>query len=107
MNLLGERREIGVLVHKTRRALPGRVGVGDWGNCVTDKESAYMIIDDELSILYFVLRDDGRLFKLATSSMCNFEGRAKSLSPVGTMFAARIVRDDEQSSDGRSYHTHR
>ena len=49
-----------------------------------------MIIDDELSILYFVLRNDGRLFEVATSSMCNLEGRAKSVSPVGTMFAARM-----------------
>ena len=65
-----------------------------------------MIIDDELSILYFVLRDDGRLFELATSSMCDFEGRAQSVGPVGTVFAARKnVRGEQLSSEwgDRSY----
>lgn len=44
-----------------------------------------------MSVLYFVLRDDGRLFELATSSMCNFEGRTESVGPVGTMFAITLV----------------
>ena len=34
MHLLGERRGIGVLARKTRRALLGRVGVGGWGGWI-------------------------------------------------------------------------
>lgn len=48
-------------------------------------------IDDVLSVLCFVLRDDGGLLELATSSMRHFKGRAKSVRPVGTMFAAEEV----------------
>jgi len=70
---------------------------------VSGKERRVYIIDDELSVLYFVLRDDGRFLELATSSVCNFEGRAKSVSPVGTMFAAKNVRDEQSSERGRSY----
>jgi hypothetical protein len=58
---------------------------------VSGKERRVYSIDDELSVLYFVLRDDGRFLELATSSVCNFKGSAKSLSPVGTMFAAKNV----------------
>ena len=50
---------------------------------------AHIIIDDELSILCFILRDGGRLLELATSSVSDFKGRAKPVRPVGTMFAAR------------------
>lgn len=45
---------------------------------------------DELSVLRLFLRDDRWLLELATSPMCNFEGRAKSVGPVGTVFAAKM-----------------
>jgi hypothetical protein len=45
----------------------------------------------EVSILCFVLRDDGWFLELATSSMCHFKGRAKSVRPVGTVFAIALV----------------
>ena len=93
MHLLGERRGIGVLARKTRRVLPGRAGVGGWEEWIlsSGEEERMYFIDDVLSVLCFVLRDDGGLLELATSSMRHFKGRAKSVRPVGTMFAAEEV----------------
>jgi hypothetical protein len=54
------------------------------------EKRADAVANDELSILYFVLRHDRWLFELARSSVCDFQRRAKPVGPVGTMFTARM-----------------
>lgn len=86
--LPGGQQELRVPARTTRHALPETGEVGGW-ELVEMVSEGDEVINNELSILNFVLGYGRWFLELTTSPMCDFQRRAKSVGPIRAVFTWR------------------